>query len=173
MSPEHGNKPHAICIPAPAQGHINPMLNLAKVLHSKGFIITFINTDFNHQRLLRSLGPDSLHGLSSFGFESIPDGLPPTENNDVTQDTSSLFKSLHETALGPFKSVLEKVSASKSPVTCIVADFLMGFTLPVAQELGIPGILFWTAGAGSLICYDWYPDLIQKGLMPLKGKVFL
>ncbi|XP_071702839.1 7-deoxyloganetin glucosyltransferase-like [Rutidosis leptorrhynchoides] len=168
MGSEQGNKPHAICIPAPAQGHINPMLKLAKILHSKGFIITFVNTEFNHQRLLRSLGPDALHGLSSFSFESIPDGLPPPENNDVTQDTATTLKSLHETGVGPFKSVIEKVGASKSPVTCVVADFLMGFTLPVAQEFDIPGILFWTAGAASLICYDRYPDLIQKGLMPLK-----
>ena len=45
----------------------------------------------------------------------------------------------------------------------------MGFTLTTTEELGIPRILFWTAGAASLICYDQYPILIQKGLMPLKG----
>ncbi|KAD4386275.1 hypothetical protein E3N88_26444 [Mikania micrantha] len=173
MGSTHVNKPHAVCIPAPAQGHINPMLKLAKILHFKGFFITFINTEFNHQRLLRSLGPDALHDLPSFHFETIPDGLPPPENPDATQETPSLLKSIHDNGLGPFKSVLTKVSACYAPVTCIVADFLMGFTLPAAKELGVPGILFWTSGPGSLICYDQFPNLIQKGLMPLKDPSYL
>ncbi|KAI3820372.1 hypothetical protein L1987_07918 [Smallanthus sonchifolius] len=152
----------------PAQDHINPILKLAKILNYKGFFVTFINTDFNHQRLLRSLGSDALHDHPSFHFETIPDGLPPPENPDATQDGPSLIKSLHETGLGPFKSVLTKVSSFYSPVTCIVADFLMGFTLTAAEELGIPAVLFWTSGTASLICLDHYPTLIQKGLMPLK-----
>ncbi|MFS7941015.1 putative 7-deoxyloganetin glucosyltransferase [Helianthus anomalus] len=46
---------------------------------------------------------------------------------------------------------------------------LMGFTFAVASELGIPEFLLWTAGAGSLLCFDQYPYLLEKGLMPLKG----
>ncbi|KAI3672848.1 hypothetical protein L6452_38948 [Arctium lappa] len=163
-----GSQPHALCIPAPAQGHINPMLKLAKILHSKGFLITFVNTEFNHQRLLRSRGSDALRGLPSFRFETIPDGLPLPQNLDATQEVPSLCKSLDETGLVPFRSLLAKASASYSPVTCIVADLFMVFTLVAAREFKIPEILFWTSGAGSLICYDQYPDLLGKGLMPLK-----
>ncbi|KAI3820371.1 hypothetical protein L1987_07917 [Smallanthus sonchifolius] len=173
MDSAQENKPHVVCIPAAAQGHINPMIKLAKILHSKGFFVTFVNTEFNHQRLLRSQGSYALHDRPSFHFETIPDGLPPPENPDATQDTPSLLKSLHENGLGPFKSVLAKVSTFYSPVTCLVMDFAMGFTLPAAEELGIPAILFWTAGAGSLICYDYYPNLIQTGLMPLKDPSYL
>ena len=36
--------PHAVCVPFPAQGHVNPMLKLAKLLNYKGFHITFVNT---------------------------------------------------------------------------------------------------------------------------------
>lgn len=174
MGSKQVNKPHVVCISGAAQGHINPMLKLAKILHAKGFDVTFVNTEFTHERLLRSLGSDTLRGLpSSFRFETIPDGLPPPKNKDASQDTATILKSLHETALGPLKSVIAKVSASYSPVTCMVADFLMYFTLTASKELGIPGVLFWTAGGGSLICYDEYRNLIQKGLMPLKGTIFL
>ncbi|KAL7190962.1 hypothetical protein ACSBR2_023101 [Camellia fascicularis] len=68
-------KPHAVCIPFPAQGHINPMLKLAKLLHSKDFHITFINTEFNHKRILKSRGPDSPNSLPSFQFDVDVDGL--------------------------------------------------------------------------------------------------
>ncbi|KAI3820375.1 hypothetical protein L1987_07921 [Smallanthus sonchifolius] len=45
---------------------------------------------------------------------------------------------------------------------------LMGFTHAAATEFGIPEFLLWTAGAGSLLCFDQYPNLLEKGLMPLK-----
>ena len=33
-------KPHAVCLPYPAQGHITPMLNVAKLLHARGFNVS-------------------------------------------------------------------------------------------------------------------------------------
>lgn len=77
-------KPHALVIPFPLQGHTNPFLKLAKLLHRKGFHVTFVNTEFNHQRLIKSRGPNALNGLPNFKFETIPDGLPLT-NMDATQ----------------------------------------------------------------------------------------
>lgn len=81
MGSEIVEKPHAAFIPYPAQGHVTPMLKLAKLLHVRGFYITFVNTEFNHQRLLRLRGPDSLKGLDDFKFETIPDGLPPSDRD--------------------------------------------------------------------------------------------
>nr|GEZ14368.1 7-deoxyloganetin glucosyltransferase-like [Tanacetum cinerariifolium] len=98
------------------------MLKLAKILHSKGFLITFVNTEFNHERLIRSQGSDAVRGLPSFRFETIPDGLSSPQNYDATQDTPTIAKSVDETALVPFKSLLTKINDSCSPVTCIVAD---------------------------------------------------
>ncbi|KAM0913172.1 hypothetical protein ACQ4PT_012317 [Festuca glaucescens] len=77
-------KPHAVCVPFPAQGHITPMMKLAKVLHSKGFHVTFVNTEYNHRRLIRCRGSDAVAGLSDFRFATIPDGLPPSDA-DATQ----------------------------------------------------------------------------------------
>ncbi|KAI7996982.1 7-deoxyloganetin glucosyltransferase [Camellia lanceoleosa] len=67
--------PHAVCIPCPTQDHINPMLKLAKLLDHKGIHNTFVNTEFNHRRLLKSQGHHSLSDTASFCFETIPDGL--------------------------------------------------------------------------------------------------
>ncbi|XP_076922135.1 7-deoxyloganetin glucosyltransferase-like [Bidens hawaiensis] len=173
MGSTQENKSHAVCIPAPAQGHINPMLKLAKLLHSKGFMITFVITEYDHKRLLRSLGPDALNDRPSFHFETYSDGLPPPKNPNTSPHTPSLVKSILAKGLGQIQSVLAKASADYSPVTCMVADFLMGYTLPAAEELGVPAVLLWTSGPGSLICYDQYANLIQKGLMPLKDSSYL
>ncbi|GJT17125.1 hypothetical protein Tco_0875831 [Tanacetum coccineum] len=119
-------EPHAVCIPFAAQGHINPMLKLAKLLHSKGFRITFVNTKYNQKRLQKSQGSV---GLPSFQFETIPDGLPPPENLDVTQDIPSLLKSTSKTCLEPFKKLLLKLNntAGIPPVTSVVSDGVMSF----------------------------------------------
>ncbi|KAI3732842.1 hypothetical protein L1987_64051 [Smallanthus sonchifolius] len=163
-------KPHAVCIPFPAQGQINPMLQLVKILHSKGFHITFVNTEFNHQRLLNSQGLDTLNRHTSFQFETIPDGLPPPENLDATQDIPSLCKSTSETCLEPFKALLSKLNDSTTtpPVSCIVSDGVMSFTLDAADELGIPEVFFWTSSACGFLAYTHYSTLKQNGFIPLK-----
>ncbi|KAK3189079.1 hypothetical protein Dsin_028640 [Dipteronia sinensis] len=165
-------KPHAVCIPYPAQGHINPMLKVAKLLHSKGFHITFVHTEYNHKRLLKSRGPNSLDGLPDFAFETIPDGLPPTDA-DATQDIPSLCESTSKTCLAPFRHLLSKLNNSTvaiPPVTCVVSDGVMSFTLEATEELGIPNVLFWTTSACGFLGYVNYANLIAKGLTPLKDE---
>nr|XP_043636726.1 7-deoxyloganetin glucosyltransferase-like [Erigeron canadensis] len=163
-------RPHAVCVPFPAQGHINPMLKLAKILHSKGFHITFVNTEFNHQRLLKSQGSENLNGDPCFQFDTIPDGLPPPENLDATQDIPSLCKSTSETCLDPFRKLLLKLNVSTTipSVSCIVSDGGMGFTLDAANELGVPQVMFWTSSACGFLAYTYYETLREIGLIPLK-----
>nr|BCB59284.1 UDP-glycosyltransferase [Petunia x hybrida] len=167
------SKLHAVCIPFPAQGHINPMLKLAKLLHSKGFNITFVNTEFNHKRLLKSRALDG--GLpSSFRIETIPDGLPPS-NADATQDVPSLCKSSRDYCLTPFRDLVKRLNNMPDcpQVTCIVSDGIMSFTLNVSEELGIPNVLFWTTSACGLMGYVHYRSLVEKGYTPLKDESYL
>nr|GMC48268.1 7-deoxyloganetin glucosyltransferase-like [Ipomoea batatas] len=170
------DKPHAVCIPYPAQGHINPMLKLAKILHQKGFHITFVNTEFNHRRLQRTRGPESLRGLPSFRFETIPDGLPPSDA-DSTQDIPSLCESTSATCLGPFKDLLARLNdtavSNAPPVSCIVSDGVMSFTVDAAEELGIPEVLFWTTSACGFLGYMHYTQLLEKGYFPFKDESYL
>ncbi|KAB2617060.1 hypothetical protein D8674_012929 [Pyrus ussuriensis x Pyrus communis] len=171
-------KPHAVCIPFPAQGHINPMLKLAKLLHYKGFHITFVNTEFIHQRLLKSQGPNSLNGFPTFRFETIPDGLPPTDVSvSAAQHMPSLCQSTRKNCLAPFKDLLSKLNSSQElgipKVTCIVADGIMHFTLDAAQELGVPQVTFWTTSACAFMGYLQYRPLIEKGFTPLKDASYL
>ncbi|CDY46643.1 BnaA07g10530D [Brassica napus] len=164
-------KPHVVCIPYPAQGHINPMLKVAKLLHAKGFHVTFVNTIYNHKRLLRSRGPNALDGLPSFQFEAIPDGLPETEV-DATQDIPTLCESTMKNCLTPFKELLRQINARKDvpPVSCIVSDGVMSFTLDAAEELGLPEVLFWTPSASGVMAYLHFYLFIEKGLFPFEDE---
>ncbi|GLT94381.1 hypothetical protein SLE2022_121240 [Rubroshorea leprosula] len=165
------HKPHAVCVPFPAQGHVNPMMKLAKLLHFKGFHITFVNTGFNHQRLLKSRGPNALDGLPDFRFETIPDGLPPPEI-EGTQDIPALCDSTSKNCLAPLRELLARLNSSERcpSVTCIISDGGMSFTLDAAEELGIPGVLLWTTSACGFLGYVHYASLIDRGLFPLKDE---
>ncbi|PON94065.1 UDP-glucuronosyl/UDP-glucosyltransferase [Trema orientale] len=171
----HHPKPHAVCVPFPAQGHINPMLQVSKLLHQRGFHITFVNTEFSHGRLLKSLSHNSLQGLPSFRFETIPDGLPPSDAGaDATQVALSLCDSTAKNCLVPFRHLVQKLNGAVfPPVTCIVSDVIMSFTLDVSEELGIPNVFFWTASACSFMgCLHCRP-LLEKGIIPLKDESYL
>ncbi|CAL0312448.1 unnamed protein product [Lupinus luteus] len=170
-------KPHAVCIPFPAQGHVTPMLKLAKLLYSRGFHITFVNTEYNHKRLVKARGSDSLNGLPSFHFETIPDGLPESDDVDATQDIPSLCDSTSKTCVPHFRNLISKLNnnaADEVPsVSCIISDGVMSFTLDVAQELGIPEVLFWTTSASGFTCYTQYHQLVEKGIIPLKDSSYI
>jgi hypothetical protein len=106
-------------------------------------------------------------------LETIPDGLPPSDA-DSTQHVPSLCDSTKKNCLAPFRDLLSRLNNTSSskvpPVTCIVSDCVMSFTLKAAQELGIPNVLFWTASVCGFMSYLQYRPLIEKGFVPLKGK---
>ncbi|XP_042440472.1 7-deoxyloganetin glucosyltransferase-like [Zingiber officinale] len=163
--------PHAVCIPYPAQGHVTPMMKLAKLLRFYGFRITFVNTHFNHKRLLRSGAVVPSEAADpGFRFESIPDGLPPSET-DATQDVPSLCHSISKHALLPFLDLLRRFNTDGGdapPVSCIVSDGSMSFTLDAARELRIPEVVLRTSSACGFMGYLHYQHLIDRGLTPLK-----
>ncbi|KAF7848368.1 hypothetical protein BT93_L2054 [Corymbia citriodora subsp. variegata] len=170
-------KPHAVCIPFPAQSHINAMLNLAKLLHHKGFHVTFVNSEYNHNRLLRSHGPSSLDGLPSFRFRTIPDGLPHSDG-DTTQDIPALCQSTQKSCLPYFQDLLDKLNEESAtlgfpPVSCMVSDGSMTFTLDAAEAIGVPEVLFSPMSACAFMGFMQYRSLVDKGLTPLKDARYL
>ncbi|XXG40419.1 hypothetical protein AAC387_Pa01g1140 [Persea americana] len=163
MSFEDVERPHIICIPFPAQGHVTPMLKLAKLLHNRGFFITFVNTEFNHNRLLRSRGPDSLKGLDDFRFETIPDGLPPSDR-DATQDVPALCDSTSKNCSVPFRDLIVKMNSTVGVprISCILSDGIMSFTLDAAEEHGIPVVFFWTPSACGFLGLSIFISLLRE-----------
>ncbi|XP_030453659.1 7-deoxyloganetin glucosyltransferase-like [Syzygium oleosum] len=167
---ESVTKPHAVCIPSPAQSHIGAMLKLAKLLHHKGFHISFVNTEFNHRRLARARGLEFVNGtLSNFQFLTIPDGLPPSDA-DAIQDIPTLCESTRNYMIGPFSDLVSSLGSNPSvpPVTCIISDGFMTFTTsPAASNFGIPLIHLFTIPGCALMAVKHLRALGENGLTPL------
>uniref|UniRef100_A0A803QIL0 Glycosyltransferase n=1 Tax=Cannabis sativa TaxID=3483 RepID=A0A803QIL0_CANSA len=173
------SKPHAVCIPYPSQSHIKAMLKFAKLLHSKGFYITFVNTEFNHNRFLKN--SSTFSSMPNFRFEAIPDGLPVSDQaQDATQDILSLSDSTRKNFLGPFLELLKKLAnqtksnSSKDDVpprvSCIISDGVMSFAIKAAKQLRLPVVLLFTVAACTVMGLANYRPLLDKGIVPLKDE---
>jgi hypothetical protein len=175
MSSCEARRAHAVLIPQPAQGHVTPMLHLAKALHARGFFVTYVNSEYNHRRLLRSSGPGALAGAAGFRFEAVPDGMPESGNDDVTQDIAALCVSTTRHSAEPFRELLVRLNSTPGtpPVSCVIADGVMSFAQRVAEEMGILALVFWTTSACGFMGYLHFAELIRRGYVPLKGTKLL
>jgi hypothetical protein len=166
---------HAVFFPFPAQGHVTAALHLAKLLHVRGDVrVTFVHSDRNRRRLLRTRGPAALAGAPGFGFASVPDGLPPPplsgeDDDDSLQVSVNLLSSL-DTFVPHLKKLLDDLSASGAPATCVVSD--IDPVLRAAADVGVRAVAFWTTSACGLLACLQCQQLIDKAIIPLKGTVW-
>ncbi|RCV05963.1 hypothetical protein SETIT_1G125000v2 [Setaria italica] len=165
---------HAVVVPYPGSGNINPALQLAKLLHRHGVYITFVNTEHNHRRVQDTEGAGAVRGREGFRFEAIPDGL--SEADRGKQDYGrGLSVSMSTRCAAPLRDLIARLNGTPGvpPVSCVLPTMLMSFALGVARELGIPTLAFWTGSAAALMTHMRLRELEERGYVPLKDQSFL
>nr|XP_023929262.1 UDP-glycosyltransferase 76B1-like [Quercus suber] len=88
----------------PFQGHINPMLQLATILYTKGFSITIAHPQFN--------SPNH-ENHPEFHFVSIPDGLSKT--NFSPSNFMAAISTLNSNCEAPFQQYMEEMMKVEDP----------------------------------------------------------
>ncbi|KAI3443065.1 Glycosyltransferase, partial [Psidium guajava] len=154
---EDPREPHVLILPFPAQGHIKPMLCLAKLLAAAHLRVTFLNTHHNHRS--PSSSPSPLLRL-----ESIPDGLPDDHPRSLER-IEELLLSIKTAMKAHLRDFLLSESL-EPPLTCVIADGIMSIGIDVAEELGFPAISFRTHSACCLWTYFCIPTFIHEGRLP-------
>ncbi|KAK9283593.1 hypothetical protein L1049_011842 [Liquidambar formosana] len=164
--------PQVLIFPFPVQGHVNSMLKLAELLSLAGLHVTFLNSDYNHRRLLNYTNIQARFArYPHFRFETISDGLPadhPRSSDRMTE----LFDSIEAVNKPLFREMLisgRLSSDTRSPVTCVIADGILSFAIDAANEIGVMSIAFRTVSACSLWTYFCFPKLVEAGELPFKG----
>lgn len=166
--------PHVLIFPLPFQSPINSMLKLAELLCLAGLHVTFLNTKHNHKRLLRCTSIQSrlAEYQRRFHLETVEDGLPEEDPRTVEQ-FGEILDSLQTVAEPFLREVLKggcsSSNSSRPPVTCIIAESLYYYVVDVAEEVGIPLILFETISPCCLWVYLCIPKLIEAGEIPFDG----
>ncbi|KAL8199413.1 hypothetical protein R6Q57_012981 [Mikania cordata] len=138
---------HVLLIPYPAQGHVTPLMEVARCLMSNGLKVTFVNTYFTHKRVVSACS--EIHGLSDMmQMVSIPDGMEPCDDrSDLGKLTKAMFQ------LMPIKLeelIIEINKKDDKKIECIIADCYMGWVARVARKMGIRHATFCPSSAAVL-----------------------
>ncbi|KAM1411105.1 hypothetical protein COP1_023839 [Malus domestica] len=142
---------HIIAVPYPAQGHVLPLMELSQCLVNHGFKVTFVNTEFNHKRIVNALAGKT-HVGDCIRLVSLPDGLEPGEDRN---DLALLIEKINE--------------EGSDKVTCVLADESSGWALDVAVKMKIPRVALLPASAAALALSFNIPKLIHEGIINDEG----
>ncbi|KAI6670918.1 hypothetical protein NL676_005803 [Syzygium grande] len=148
---------HVVAMPYPARGHINPAMNLCKILASRAphVAITFVLTE----EWLGLIGCDQKPSYISFA--TIPNVLPSEQVR--AQHYSEFAEAVFTKMEAPFEEVLDQL---RHPPTLIVADTFMPWPVRVGNRRDIPVASFWPTAASNFSFFYHFQLLEQNGHLP-------
>ncbi|KAM1186271.1 hypothetical protein PS2_015156 [Malus domestica] len=151
-------KGQVIVVAYPAQGHINPLLQFAKRLASKGLKTTLATTPYT----IKSIYAPTVR------IEPISDGYNQSGFNQAPSLAAYLdsFKTVGSKTLAELILKLNGLAGSP-PVSCIVYDSLFPWALDVAKEFKIYGAVFLTVSA-SVCSMFWRVVNRRQSLLMLQ-----
>ncbi|PUZ50285.1 LOW QUALITY PROTEIN: hypothetical protein GQ55_6G046800 [Panicum hallii var. hallii] len=165
-------QPHAVVVPYPGSGNINPALQLAQLLRRHGVFITFVVTEHNLRRA-EAAAEGAARGREGFRVETIPDGLVDADRDEQDYDLGLSKATTHRCA-APLRELVARLRGGGAhgvpPVTCVLPTSLMSFTLEVARELGVPSMVLWGSSAAALMGHMRLRELKERGYLPLKDE---
>ncbi|OIW11313.1 hypothetical protein TanjilG_20462 [Lupinus angustifolius] len=147
---------HFVLFPFIAQGHMIPMVDIAKILVQQNVVVTLVTTPHNATRFKSTLASYIESGFQlrlvevPFPFEEA--GLPKgCENLDMLP---SLGTSLNLfTALSfvrkPVETLFEELNP---PPSCIISDICLPYTIHIAKKFNIPRISFAGVSCFCQLC---------------------
>ncbi|XAR63847.1 hypothetical protein NMG60_11023965 [Bertholletia excelsa] len=128
---------HILVYPFPSPGHIIPLLDLTHLLLTRGMNVTFLVIP-NDLPLLKPL----LFAHPSTSFRPLL--LSPPEPASFSQ--LGLVSKIRRTA-ELYNPLLHWFKTHPSPPVAILSDFFLGWSQQLAEDLGVPRVVFWASGA--------------------------
>ncbi|KAH7510669.1 hypothetical protein FEM48_ZijujUnG0101200 [Ziziphus jujuba var. spinosa] len=125
-----------LVLPYPSQGHINPLLQFAKRLASKGVKATIATTHYTVNSI----------SAPNVGVEAISDGFD-TGGFAEAKSEELFLKSFKTNGSRTLSQLIQKFQHSDYTVNCVVYDSLFPWALDVAKQHSIPGAAFFTNSA--------------------------
>ncbi|CAN6298173.1 unnamed protein product [Urochloa humidicola] len=143
---------HVLVVPMPVQGHMNPMVQLAKRLESKGVATTLVITRF----IARTSTVDACPAA----VEVVSDG----HDEGGLASAASLGDYLEKLAVAMSESLATLIearaastsSAAAQRFTCIVYDSYGEFVPRLARRMGLPAVPFCTQSCAVSAVYYYF-----------------
>ncbi|KAI9082455.1 hypothetical protein K1719_035598 [Acacia pycnantha] len=163
-------KPHVLVIPYPVQGHVIPLMELSLCLVKHGIKVSFVNTKYNHERIMSSFEEGSDIG-SKLSLVWIADGSDSAENNAKKKpvSTGEVLKHMPGKVEELIDCLINNDSESNEKISCVLADQSIGWALDIAEKKGIRRAAFCPAAAAQLVHAFSIPKLIESGIIEKNG----
>ena len=140
-------------LPFAAQGHVMPLMELSHRLVEHGFEVVFVNTDFNHARILTAL-EGAAPAAGGIDWISFPDGMGPDGDR---------------TDIGKVLDGLPAAMIRSRNIRWVVADLSMSFVLELVHKVGVRVALFSTFSAATFALGMHLPKMIEDGIIDEMG----
>ncbi|KAF8722814.1 hypothetical protein HU200_021941 [Digitaria exilis] len=174
---DEATAPHALLLPYPAQGHVIPFMELAHRLLDAGFAVTFVNTEFNHRRVVTAAAGSPPASSERLRLVGVADGMDDGEDRDNLVRLNSTMKEamppqLEKLLDGEWRSAAgdgDGDGGGLGKVTCVVVDAGMSWALDAAKRRGLPTAALWPASAAVFAVIVGAKKLIRDGVIDDDG----
>ncbi|XP_059286915.1 UDP-glycosyltransferase 73C4-like [Lycium ferocissimum] len=159
----HDEQPHFVLFPFMAQGHMIPMIDIARLLAQRGVIVTILLTPLNVIRFNSVIARAIETGLKihviHLDFPSLEAGLPEGCENCDMLTSIDMMKNFFIATQMLETQVEELLQNLKPSPNCLISDMCFPWTTKVAKKINIPRIVFHGMCNFSLLCLhnlrDW------------------
>ncbi|TVU29101.1 hypothetical protein EJB05_20649, partial [Eragrostis curvula] len=149
-----------VLVPFPAQGHVSPMLLLARALAARGIDATVAVPDFVHRRIVGAIQDDG----PGVELASIDSGVPD-DGSGEPPGFAGFAHAMEHHMPERLEEMLTRRALTGRGAACLVVDVLASWAVPVAERCGVPAVGFWTAMLATYRVVAAIPELIAKGLI--------
>ncbi|TXG74457.1 hypothetical protein EZV62_003036 [Acer yangbiense] len=156
---EPTNVCHVVALPYPGRGHINPMMNLCKLIASRlpEILITFVVTEEWLGFIGSEPKPDNIR------FGTIPNVIPSELGR--AKDFSGFVEAVSTKTEAPFEELLERFEYQ---VTAIVADTYLVWVPGFGNRRNIPVASLWPMSASVFSIFHHFHLLEKNGHFPVE-----
>ncbi|KAF9599004.1 hypothetical protein IFM89_033349 [Coptis chinensis] len=145
---------HFILVPLMAQGHMIPIVDMARMFSRRDIVVTIVTTPLNNLRFKSIIDGASDLPIRTlqFYFPSVEVGLPEGCENLDSIPSRGLASNFFVATSMLQKPLEQSLAEMKPKPSCIISDFYLPWTCQTAQKFDIPRLVFHGTSCFSLLC---------------------
>nr|GMD18814.1 UDP-glycosyltransferase 87A1-like [Ipomoea batatas] len=149
-------KCHVVAVPYPGRGHVNPMMNLCKLisLHRPDTLFTFILTEEWYGFISGDPKPENLR------FATVPNVIPSEIGR--AKDFAAFFRATQTELEAPVEALLDRLDDRPEP-NVIIHDTYLPWVVALGNRRNIPVASLFTMSAATFSVFLHWDLLVQNG----------